>query len=493
MMLKKWMKRSGLILALPLLLIALLALWVGFKIIAHDQMENEQHLAAKQGYLKKIASISQPVDLSDRAKRPNIIFILYDDLGYSDLGAFGARAIKTPAIDQLAEKGVVLTNFYAPSPVCTPSRAGFMTGRLPPRAGLPNVVFPTGSPLSLTNILADENIRLPAEEITLADMLKAAGYRTKMVGKWHMGDRSPSLPNDMGFQEYFGALYSNDMTPFALYRDTEVAVKAPVDQSELDAIYTREALEFLSGQSDTDEPFFLYFAHNFPHVPLFAANDRSGKSAAGLYGDVVEALDFGVEQIVRKLTEENLIENTIIIISSDNGPWWQGDASALRGRKGQTWEGGMRVPFIIHWPARLTEPRTIDGIAMGTDLVPTVSDWLGLPQPTDRIIDGKSIAQMLESGGETPHDYLYYFAKERLAAVRDQTHKYLGRRSHIYAPMDSAIGLSQKHGPWLIDMRLDDREAYDVSLNDPDKARAMQKALSEKEMQFEQNLRGWIE
>jgi arylsulfatase A-like enzyme len=364
---------------------------------------------------------------------------------------------------------------------------------VPPRAGLPNVVFPTGDKLRMTYIMSGEYVRLPAEDITLAEMLMASGYRTAMIGKWHMGDRSPSLPNDMGFDQYVGARYSNDMTPFALYRDNEVEVEAPVDQTTMDTIYTREAVSFLAQQGDAEQPFFLYFAHNFPHVPLFTAEDRAGTSEAGLYGDVVEALDAGVVQIVAQLEQNGQLDNTIIIISSDNGPWWQGDASAVRGRKDNTWEGGMRVPFIVHWPAGLGGSRQIDGIAMGTDLVPTIADWLQLPLPQDRIIDGKSIAPMLASGGATPHEYLYYFAKEKVAAVRNQTHKYLDERSLTYAPMDSGLALTQKHGPWLIDMRVDDREAYDTSLHDPETARVMEQALAAKTEEMKGNMRGWID
>lgn len=488
----KWLKRLGLIFALPVVLVLVVSIWLGFNYFGYNQIDDEVHIAAKKDYLAELSAQTRLVDLTDRNKRPNIIIMLYDDLGYSDLGIFGSKAIRTPAIDTLARDGVMLTNFYAPSPICSPSRAGLLTGRFPVRAGLPNVVFPTGDPLSLLNILSDRNVRLPAEEITLADMLKAAGYSTGMVGKWHMGDRSPSLPNDMGFDTFFGSLYSNDMQPFALYRDKKIEFDAPFDQTQLNSVYTNEAIQFISKHGRSDQPFFLQFSHNFPHVPLYLDQESSSRSAAGLYGDVVEALDEGVQDIVNALDGADIKEDTIIIITSDNGPWWQGDASDTRGRKGQTWEGGMRVPFIVHWPARLNGEKIDANIAMGTDIFPTIADWLNLPLPQDRLIDGKSIVRMLEGNDQSPHEYIYYFAGEELMAIRDRNHKYLAERNHIYAPLDSVFGISQKKGPWLVDLNLDKRESYDVSKHDPAKAKTMRNALLNKRREMKENLRGWV-
>jgi len=490
---KKWIKRLGLVLALPLMLVLLAGLWTGYKIISHGQSDDEVHLAAKNEYLKSISDGKISNSEPEQNAPPNIVFILYDDMGYGDLGFTGNRAIKTPAIDQLAADGVTLSNFYSPSPICSPSRAGFLTGRYAPRAGLPNVVFPTGNPKSLLNIFSSENIRLPAEEITIAEMLEAAGYNTGMIGKWHMGDREPSLPNNFGFDQFFGALYSNDMVPFALYRDAKVVEEAPFDQTQLDARYTGEAVQFIEDQQAKDNPFFLYFAHNFPHIPLFVPPDRSGQSAAGTYGDVIEGLDRGVAKIVAALRESGELENTIIIISSDNGPWYEGSAGFARGRKGQTLEGGMHVPFLIHWPEGLEGGRSLDGISMGIDLLPTLADWVGLPLPKDRIIDGKSIRTMLETGGETPHDYLYYFANEKLMAVRNSDFKYLAKRAHIYQANDSDIGLPSPQEPWLINMKIDDNESYDVTAHDPKRAAAMRKILLSKHQEMKVNKRGWIE
>ena len=259
---KQWGIRLLLVLLIPGLLLLTTALWLGYRYLDYQQLDNPEKIASKQRYLQSITA--QGID---SGKAPNIIFILFDDLGYGDLGFTGSRSVNTPALDQLAAEGVVLENFYSPAATCTPSRAGFLTGRLAPRAGIPDVVFPTGSLKSLLNILPGSPLRIPAEEITLADILQAAGYRTAMVGKWHLGDRSPSLPNDMGFDDFYGALYSNDMEPFALYHNDQIVVPAPVQQSTLNALYTDAAVSFIE-QSTAAAPLFLYYAHNFPHRPL---------------------------------------------------------------------------------------------------------------------------------------------------------------------------------------------------------------------------------
>lgn len=484
-MIKQLFKYGSLILLLPVLSIAALLLWSGYQWLSYEQLDNAEKISSKTAYLKTINEQGLSV-----AKAPNIVFILFDDLGYGDLGFTGSRAIDTPNLDQLAAGGVVLNNFYSPSAVCTPARAGYLTGRFAHRAGIPDVVFPTGSLKSLINILPGSPVRLPAEEITVADILQAAGYSTAMIGKWHLGDRSPSLPNDMGFKEYFGALYSNDMQPFALYRNTEIAVPAPVDQTTLNEHYASAAESFIA-KNNSDQPFFLYYAHNFPHRPLYSSEQQAGRSSGGLYGDVVEDIDSGVGRIVSTLKNEGLYENTLIIVSSDNGPWYQGSPGSVRGRKGDTFEGGMRVPFIAHWPARLRQGKSSDGISMGTDLLPTLLDWLQLPPPKDRIIDGLSIRHMLESGTESPHDYLYYMASSDVVAIRDQRFKYHAKRPVFYAPMPSPMGFSIPQGPWLIDMTLDDNEAYDVSILHKDETERLAFMLKEKRLELLENPRGW--
>lgn len=472
-----------------LVLVLLLVLFIGYRIVSHDQQDDASKVQTKGEYLQQIASSSP-----DLGNAPNIVFVLYDDMGYGDIGAgvTNPEMIKTPHIDQLAAAGVTLSDFHSPAAVCTPARAGYLTGRLPPRAGLPYVVFPTDSKKSLlfhALISADANLRLPAEEITLANILSAAGYATGMVGKWHLGDRSPSLPNDMGFDSYFGALYSNDMEPFAFYRNREIAVEAPADQRYMTETYTAEVTRFI--EENAGQPFFMYFAHNFPHDPLWVRDERSGKSDAGLYGDVLEELDDSIGAIVNTLAKAGVMDNTLIVISSDNGPWYLGGAGNQRGRKGNTFEGGMRVPFIAHWPEHIAPGREETAMAMGTDLLPTVLDILQLPAPGDRSLDGRSILPLLTEGSDTPHDYLYYYAGETLMAVRDQRFKYRAPAFVHYGPDDMRIAAGVPQKEWLFDLENDPLESYDTSDRYPEELQRLRKAFKDKQQEMATNLRGW--
>ena len=472
-----------------LLLVVIIAMVISYRLITAEQVDDEGRLQNKRDYLAQIAEHKV-----DGRTAPNIVFILYDDMGYGDIGAGAANSsmIATPHIDQLASDGVTLSDFHSPSPVCTPSRAGYLTGRLAPRAGLPNVVFPSGSTKGLlfsTVAAPGANVRLPAEEITLADLLQAAGYATGMVGKWHLGDRSPSLPNDMGFDSYYGALYSNDMEPFALYANREIAVQAPADQRFLTERYTEAAVSFI--EQHARQPFFLYFAHNFPHDPLSVREERSGKSRAGLYGDVLEEIDDSVGAIVAALERTDNLDDTLIIITSDNGPWFLGDAGDQRGRKGNTFEGGMRVPFIAHWPAAIAPGRTEQAMAMGIDLLPTVLDILQLPAPSDRKLDGHSILTLLTQGGRSPHDYLYYYDGEKLFAVRDQHFKYRGPAGVMYGTDQAPVGAAVPQKEWLFDLVGDPRESYDISDHNSEKLTQLRAAFEAKQQEMKNNKRGW--
>ncbi|MDG2271792.1 MAG: sulfatase [Halioglobus sp.] len=472
-----------------LLLIVLTAIFMAYRLASSGQADNQIALEKKRDYLTQISQQKT----ASKAK-PNIVFILYDDMGYGDLGA-GAKGnamIATPNINKLAAEGVILTDFYSPASVCTPSRAGYLTGRLPARAGLTNVIFPTDTTKSFlfnTLLTPNTNVRLPAEEITLADLLSAAGYATGMVGKWHLGDRSPSLPNDMGFDSYFGALYSNDMEPFALYANRDVAVRAPVDQRFLTEHYTQAATNFI--RLHAEEPFFLYFAHNFPHDPLAVRPERSGKSKAGLYGDVLEEIDDSVGAIVAILESTGNLDNTLIIISSDNGPWFLGDAGDQRGRKGNTFEGGMRVPFIASWPAGIAPGRTEEAMAMGIDLLPTILDLLQLPAPSDRILDGRSILSILTEGGVSPHEYLFYYSGENLFAVRDQRFKYRGPGGVFYSIDQAPVGVAIPKKEWLFDLAGDTRESYDTSDRNPQELGRLRAIFEAKNREMTENKRGW--
>lgn len=464
-------------------ILLLLCIIAALRIALYRQTDNPTHLKAKEAYLHRIAKIS-----NHAADRPNIIIVLYDDLGYGDLGATGSKVIATPNIDQLAQQGVRLDEYYSPAPICTPSRYGLLTGRFAERGGLSLELFPPHNIVTLIQKVMGENTRIPANEITLADALKAAGYRTGMIGKWNLGDHSPSLPNDMGFDYFFGALYSNDMQPFALYLNRKIEYKAPADQTLLSQRYADAASNFI--RKNAGKPFFLYLAHNFPHQPLHVRKSRLGKSAAGLYGDVVHELDDGIGQLVASLKAAGVYDNTLIIITSDNGPWFQGDPGHVRGRKGQVFEGGMHVPFIASWPGHFPDDRIMSGMAMGTDIFPTMLDLLHLPAPTDRILDGKSLLSMLEGNSGSPHKYLYYFSGQ-LFSVRDANYKFMPRRGITFATAQGPVSPKLKEGPYLFNLQDDPNESYDVSAHQPAELQRLQAVYEKKVREMEVNRPGW--
>ncbi|KGB54494.1 Sulfatase family protein [Sphingopyxis sp. LC81] len=486
---KRIFKILGLVLALPLACILGLLLYAGYQIWANKPSDDADRIASKSSYLKTVAS--RAADRVD-APRPNVVIIFYDDLGYGDFGFTGSKAIRTPNIDALARDGVVLSNFHSASPVCSPSRAALMTGRLPPRAAVPEVLFPSDSPIRLALYAGGNANHLPAEEVTIAEVLKADGYRTGMIGKWHLGDHAPYLPNQFGFDSFYGAHYSNDMKPFAIYRNDKVAVAAPADQTRIDALYTGEAISFIQKSATDKAPFFLYFAHNFPHQPLAVPKDKAGRSAAGLYGDVVEGLDDGVGKIVGALKASGQLDNSIVILTSDNGPWYQGSPGQARGRKGQSFAGGTHVPFIIHWPKGIPGKRAIPAMAMGTDILPSLFDWIGLPLPQDRMIDGASLRPLLDGKSDKAHDFTYFYAGKRLAAVSDGRFKYFAKQPYIYATSNSRLAIASQEGPWLFDLSVDPDESYNVAMKYPDAVRRLKAALEARNANMAGNPRGWV-
>jgi arylsulfatase A-like enzyme len=361
-------------------------------------------------WLASLAALS----LAETGKHTNFVVILADDLGYGDLGCYGHPRFKTPNLDRMAAEGARLTQFNTPAPFCAPTRAALMTGRYPFRCGMTSNPAPDfGGQFT--------ELGLPASEKTLAELFRSAGYATGMVGKWHLGHAKKEFyPVRRGFDEYLGILYSNDMRPVQLI-DGEQVVEYPVVQTTLTKRYTARALKFI--EKNKDEPFFLYFAHAMPHKPLAAAEEFYKQSGAGLYGDVIAELDASVGKVLATLKELDLDENTLVIFTSDNGPWYGGSTGGLRGMKSTSWEGGYRVPFIARWPGKIPAGHVSAQPAVTMDVFATVLKASGIPAPSDRTIDGADIMPLLTSDAKSPHDFVFGLQGPRLATVRDDRWK----------------------------------------------------------------------
>jgi uncharacterized sulfatase len=344
---------------------------------------------------------------------------------------------------------------------------------------------------------------LSEKEITLAEAMKYAGYRTGMVGKWHLGDysrQSAYNPVRHGFDSYFGVPHSNDMTPCPLYRnDVELEADIGTNQGRLTGLYAKEAKAFIESSKDT--PFFLYLAHTFPHQPLYASERFAKRSKAGKFGDAVEEIDWSLGEIVDCLRKNGLEKNTILFFTSDNGPWYEGNSGGLRGRKGQSYEGGFRVPFIARWPGRIPEGAVNSIPVMNLDLFPTLLRLAGVGLPKDRIIDGKNIFTIL-TGRETrpPHEAIYFYHYDRLEGIRSGKWKYF-RNINRYAwpvPLDTAalpdsLGKKQLGNRWplLYDLELDPQESYNVINTYPDVAERLQGRMTAWEAAVSRNPRGF--
>lgn len=490
-------RRAALILGYPILVTLLLGV-LGLT-LRYVQIElssppvSKEHLAYKQTYLENV----KPAPKS----APNIIVIFFDDLGWGDLSSYGNKLIDTPHIDQVASEGLLMTDFYSASPVCTPSRAALLTGRYPPRTRTDrHVYFPEDSAIGKVRRMLGWANALPKEELTFAEVLGQAGYRTGMIGKWHLGDSEGYRPNDFGFQSWYGVLFSNDMFPLNLYQDEIVVIKDErigtffaderdevnplegkgIDQTELTQLYTNQAVKFLKEKSD--KPFLLYLAHSFPHVPHYPSPDHANQSDGGVYGDVVEDLDRSTGQIMAALKRLNLDDDTIVIITSDNGADYNGSPGALRGRKGDTWEGGQRVPLIVRWPNQIAPGGVSSEMAMNTDIFPTLLKLAGQDLPDDRHIDGKDIAPLLMGKAKSPHDYVYYFPTldSLPGAVRDDRFKLTWKTG------DS--GRNRSHFSLLGA----DAENHEVRNLFPNKAEHLEKRLAAKREEIKKSPRGWL-
>ncbi len=347
-------------------------------------------------------------------QNPNFIIIFTDDQGYGDVGCYGAKGFSTPNLDRMASEGLKFSDFYVAATVCTPSRAGLLTGCYPKRIGLHEAVL---FPYSTTG--------LHSNEVTIPEILKPQGYASACIGKWHLGHQNKFLPLNHGFDEFFGVPYSNDMDghyykfldfqspPLPLYKNEE-QIEAGPDQRFLTRRYTEQAVNFI--KSHKNNPFFLYLAHSMPHLPLHVSDEFKGISDLGLYGDVLEELDWSMGQVLQALKDERLEENTFVIFTSDNGPVVRpnaGSAGPLRGGKASTWEGGQRVPCIMRWPKQIPADSTCREVVSTMDFLPTFAAITGTSLPDERPIDGQNILELLQKPDSTssPHETFFYYAR----------------------------------------------------------------------------------
>lgn len=414
------------------------------------------------------------------ARRPNIVLINCDDLGYGDLGCYGSTRNATPALDRMAAEGARFDSFLMASPVCSPSRGALLTGCYPPRIGF-------GSFDGMPVLFPGQPIGLSPDEATLPALLRDAGYRTMLIGKWHCGDQPELLPTRRGFEHWFGLPYSNDMgrqvadpawggfapdyPPLPLVRDDEVIEQQP-EQGGLTERFVTEAVEFI--RSCGDQPFFLYLAHLYVHVPIYVQERFARASQNGPYGAAVACIDWAAEVLLHELRARGLDEDTLVIFTSDNGSRANdegGSNEPLRGEKGTTWEGGQRVPFIARWPGRITPGSTSDELLTALDLLPTLAGLAGAEVPTDRTIDGLDAADCLLDGAASPRDAFAHYWMDHLEAVRDPRWKLHVARHRYDWSVDEVLE--------LYDLDADPGETTDVAAQHPDVVARLQ-ALAER-------------
>lgn len=492
---------------------------------------------AHQGLIRsdfddKAFDLNEIVDVKPVSDKPNIVFILADDLGYGDVGFNQQTVINTQHLDSLAKQSIVFTNFYAPASICTPSRFGFLSGRYALRQGLAypfhhvngSLIMNIGS--RLANVMGAVDMRgehniingIMSSEVIIPELLKLADYKTGIVGKWHLGTISQDQqfhPFNHGFDYFVGLEASNDDWPVAFYEnDRKMLDDIGLDQEHYTQLFTDSAKAFI--MKNKNQPFFLYLAHKDPHQPFFPSKGFKGKSKAGAYGDAVEEFDHSIGQVLDLLDSLNLVENTIVIVTSDNGPWFEGNPCGLRGRKGQLYEGGYRVPFMLRYPKKFVQGFKTEIPAMGIDLLPTLIGQAGISGPKDRKIDGQDLFKLLEDTSLTGLAYsrpLFFFHDYAFEAVRVGNWKFIETNysytwpiplehpnyaTKAYVPQYSPVGSDTSinrldNWPKLYHLKDSPHEAYNLSTRKQEKATELQKTLSEFRKDFLQNPRGWID
>lgn len=430
--------------------------------------------------------IASPLALGAE-RPPNFVVIYCDDLGFADIDTFGSHEWETPNLNQMAKEGMRLTDFHSAAAVCSASRAALLTGCYPQRVSILGALGP------------NSKIGIHESEVLLPEILKKQGYATAIFGKWHLGDAPQFLPTRHGFDQYFGLPYSNDMWPkhptnksFPLLPliEQDKTIATMPDQTQLTTWYTERAVKFIA--DNKAGPFFLYVPHSMPHVPLHVSSKFKGKSKQGLYGDVIMEIDWSVGQILAALKEHGLDENTLVLFTSDNGPWLSygnhaGSAKPLREGKGTTWEGGQREPCIVRWPGKIAAGSVCSELTTTMDVLPTFAKLAGSSAPTDRIIDGRDIWRLLagEKDAKSPHDRFYYYWNYGLDGVRAGKWKLVF--PHTFNSLTGPAGQDGQPGGYtqaktdlaLFDLEADIGETKNVAADHPEIVAQLQTLAAE--------------